>query len=559
MTGRGALALGALALILVVTAAWWALALLPLAAATPEWLMRAREVCFGAPPDALPDAGGWILLVGEPIGLLAVLVVVWGDALREGLRLASARPAGRIVLAGVGLGLVAGLGAAARLVAQAQAQPFATGGPVGRPIAADGLDRAAPALRLVDQHGDSVDLQRFRGRPVIVTFGFGHCSTICPLTVQAARSAVRRLADRRAALLVVTLDPWRDTPSRLAFVAAQWELDRDMHLLGGDVPAVESALSAWRVPRARNMASGDVAHPALVYIVDGGGRLAYALGPDADAIVGAVESLPEPAGDPNVLDGPAVPVGNGTARLFVELGTRGEPQVLGIALTGGALTGLAERMNTTSRCHDKNRDGTISHGECLGDYETELALPAGVREAGVPVGWATVNWNPEGHVAPAPPVWSAAHFDFHFFLATPALIRGIRTGPCGEFIHCEDSVRASKSLPPQHAPEGYLDVGAAVAAMGNHLIDSRDPELADSTLGFSSTFIYGAYDGKLIFLEPMVSHAFLAKRPQDCRPLRTPRAYATAGYYPTTYCVRYDVPSDTYRVTLEGLVRRQAG
>jgi protein SCO1/2 len=292
MTGRGALALGALALILAVTAAWWALALLPLAAATPEWLLRAREVCFGAAPDALPDAGGWILLVGEPIGLLAVLVVVWGDALREGFRLASARPAGRILLAGVGLGLVIGLGAAARLVAQAQAQPFATGAPRSRPIAADGLDRTAPALRLVDQHGDSVDLQRFRGRPVIVTFGFGHCTTICPLTVQAARSAVRRLADRRAALLVVTLDPWRDTPSRLPFLAAQWELDRDMHVLGGDVPAVESALSAWRVPRARNLASGDVAHPALVYIVDGGGRLAYALGPDADAIVGAVESLP---------------------------------------------------------------------------------------------------------------------------------------------------------------------------------------------------------------------------------------------------------------------------
>ena len=65
-----------------------------------------------------------------------------------------------------------------------------------------------------------------------------------------------------------------------------------MHLLGGDVSAVEGTLSAWRVPRARNMASGDIAHPALVYIVDGGGRLAYALGPDADAIVGAVESLP---------------------------------------------------------------------------------------------------------------------------------------------------------------------------------------------------------------------------------------------------------------------------
>ncbi len=83
-------------------------------------------------------------------------------------------------------------------------------------------------------------------------------------------------------------------------------------------------------------------------------------------------------------------------------------------------------------------------------------------------------------------------------------------------------------------------------------------ELADPTLGFSHTFIYGAYDGRLIFLEPMVSHAFLSSRPQQCRPIRPPKVYAAAGYYPTTYCVRYDAASATYRVTLEGLVHRPA-
>lgn len=259
------------------------------------------------------------------------------------------------------------------------------------------------------------------------------------------------------------------------------------------------------------------------------------------------------------LHSPAVPVGNGTARMFVERGPGGEPRVIGIALTEAALTGLATRMNTTSRCFDKNRDGTIAHGECLGDYQAELAMPEGAADLRLPFRWATVNWNPEGHLAPAPPVWSAPHFDFHFFMADPALIRGIRTGPCAEFIHCEDSARATTPLPTRHAPEDYINVGAAVAAMGNHLVDARDPELADPKLGFSHTFIYGAYDGKLIFLEPMVSHAFLSKRPQDCRPVRPPKAYATAGYYPATYCVRHDAASATYRVTLEGLAYRQAG
>lgn len=259
------------------------------------------------------------------------------------------------------------------------------------------------------------------------------------------------------------------------------------------------------------------------------------------------------------LVGPAAPVGAGEARMFLDLGPHGQPAAVGVALTEAALTGLAEQMNTTSRCHDKNGDGTISHGECLGDYQTTLALPDGAEELGLPLRWATVNWNPEGHLAPAPPVWSAAHFDFHFFLADPALIEGIRTGPCAEFIHCDDFRVASQPLPARHQPEGYIDVGAAVAGMGNHLVDSRDPELADPSLGFSGTFIYGTYGGKLIFLEPMISHRFLASRPDRCFPVRPPAAWAVAGYYPTSYCVGYDAGSRTYRVTLDGLVYRRAG
>ena len=293
MTGRGALALGALAAIVVVTAAWWALALWPLTAAAPEWLLRTREVCFGATRNALPNAGGWILLIGEPLGLIAVLAVVWGESLREGLRAAAARPAGRVILAGAALGLAGGLGAAARLVAEVRGEPFVVRAPadLSAAVAAGRVDDKAPALHLVDQHGDSVSLERFRGRPVIVTFAFGHCTTVCPLTVQEARTAARRLSGKGAVLLVVTLDPWRDTEPRLAYLARQWELGEGMHLLSGGVDGVERTLSAWRVPRARNPATGDVTHPSMVYVVGAGGRLEYALGADPAVIVAAVDEL----------------------------------------------------------------------------------------------------------------------------------------------------------------------------------------------------------------------------------------------------------------------------
>lgn len=260
-----------------------------------------------------------------------------------------------------------------------------------------------------------------------------------------------------------------------------------------------------------------------------------------------------PAG--RTLLGDEVPVGDGTARMFIDVSAEGTPLALGIVLTEGAMTGLATHMNTTSRCWDKSGDGHIAHGECLGDYESRLSMPAGSEELGLPFRWSTVNWNPEGHVPPAPHVWSAAHFDFHFFVTEPEVIHAIRPGPCGEFIDCEDFERASKPLPSHLLPQDYIDVGAAVPAMGNHLIDSDDPEIADPSLGFSKTFIYGVYDGRMIFLEPMVSHSYLASQPNACAPVKTPVAYADPGYYPTLYCTRYDPETRTYRVTLEKFVK----
>jgi hypothetical protein len=37
-----------------------------------------RAVCFGAARDELPNAGGWVLLVGQPLGMLGILLTAWG-------------------------------------------------------------------------------------------------------------------------------------------------------------------------------------------------------------------------------------------------------------------------------------------------------------------------------------------------------------------------------------------------------------------------------------------------------------------------------------------------
>src|SRR5512134_711894 len=143
-------ALGGLAFLGVVTVAWWAFALWPVSEQPAAWLVRARYVCFNVGPSGLPDASGWLLLIGQPIGMLAALMAIWGDAVRSGLRRVAARTSGRVLLGVCALALLAGLGAAGARVASARsdAVPFALDEAL--PETYPRLDQPAPALGLVD-------------------------------------------------------------------------------------------------------------------------------------------------------------------------------------------------------------------------------------------------------------------------------------------------------------------------------------------------------------------------------------------------------------------------
>ena len=84
--------------------------------------------------------------------------------------------------------------------------------------------------------------------------------------------------------------------------------------------------------------------------------------------------------------------------------------------------------------------------------------------------------------------------------------------------------------------------------MGVHAIDMTSPEFHGKP--FTETFIYGYDKGKLIFLEPMVTQAFLQSKPDVTTPVKTPEKYSEPAYYPSSYTVRYDKASGDYMVTL---------
>jgi cytochrome oxidase Cu insertion factor (SCO1/SenC/PrrC family) len=282
---RRAWARFALAGVIAVTAAWWALALWPLPATAPGWLSRTRAVCFGSTPSGLPDVQGWMLLFLQPALMLGQVVAIWGRDLAAEARTLAGSRAGRLTLAGFAIALLAVAGAAGARVrtATAMAARGAEAAPADPEFTRVG--EAAPALELVGADGSPVRLADLRGRPVRVAFAFAHCQTACPRLVHEVLAAQRALED--SAVIVVTLDPWRDTPKRLESIEARWGMTEGARVASGPVPQVEAALDAWGIERSRDARNGDLAHVPRVFVVDREGNVAF----EADADAGLLTEL----------------------------------------------------------------------------------------------------------------------------------------------------------------------------------------------------------------------------------------------------------------------------
>jgi len=284
-------AVSALGAIVAITISWWALALWPVTPSTPAWLLRTRVVCFGTMVNDLPNAGGWLLLIGQPIGMLTVLVTVWTAELRDGLAQTLRSVVGQVIVGLFAATVVAGVAGVGARVSGWPESSFSVGSEREIVSALTRINDETPAFALPDQRGETISLDRFRGRPVLVTFAYGHCETVCPIVVGDVLTAQRQLVDRSAVVVIITLDPWRDTPSRLASIATDWHMGSDTHLLSGAPPVVERALNAWRVPRVRNEKTGDLSHPSVVYVIGPDGRIAYVVQGNAEAIAAAVRAL----------------------------------------------------------------------------------------------------------------------------------------------------------------------------------------------------------------------------------------------------------------------------
>ncbi len=276
----------------------------------------------------------------------------------------------------------------------------------------------------------------------------------------------------------------------------------------------------------------------------------------AAAMATAGCSTEPPATSAGRLPGWQMKLGDGTVASYAELDAAGVPKAIGVAWSANALNGLPAGSDH-HRCFGRTKDGAIDAStQCQHNHEFVMPLPDAVARRGdIPFKWVLLNWNPEGHIPPG--VYDVPHFDVHFEMVPIAEIFAIQAGPCGpEFVRCDQFQIARKPLPPNYLAPDYVDVEAVVPAMGNHLIDTTGPEFQKQP--FTRSWIYGVYDGKVIFYEAMVAQAYIQSKPNACVPIKAPKGVAAAGYYPTEYCVRHNAATGEHSVSMEKFTRREA-
>jgi protein SCO1/2 len=132
------------------------------------------------------------------------------------------------------------------------------------------------SFALTDQYGALRRDTDFRGRFMLVYFGFTHCPDICPATLQAISAALDRLGGDAASVVPVfiTVDPARDTPAALAAYAAAFH--PRLVALTGDAAAIDAVARAYRVYYQAAAAAGGgdygVDHSSIVYLIGPDGR-----------------------------------------------------------------------------------------------------------------------------------------------------------------------------------------------------------------------------------------------------------------------------------------------
>jgi protein SCO1/2 len=158
--------------------------------------------------------------------------------------------------------------------------------------------RMAPQIAQKAADGKDFALDKYRGKVVVLEFGYTSCADVCPVSLALLKQARERLGPLRDKLQVVfvTVDPQRDTAPRLKAYLEQF--DPSFIGLTGSEEQMAAIRKAYGISATRKMVEGSktdytMGHSSYLYFIDPQGKLRALMpfGRPADDIVHDVTLL----------------------------------------------------------------------------------------------------------------------------------------------------------------------------------------------------------------------------------------------------------------------------
>jgi protein SCO1/2 len=135
--------------------------------------------------------------------------------------------------------------------------------------------RQAPEFSLEGTDGHELRMSRYRGKVVLLAFGYSSCTAVCPVTLATLAAAHRELGPLGSdvQVLYVTVDPEKDVPARLQAFLRKF----DASFIGGTGTAaqLESVRRDYGIS-AQKIRTGDgyaYSHSSFTYLIDRAGRI----------------------------------------------------------------------------------------------------------------------------------------------------------------------------------------------------------------------------------------------------------------------------------------------
>lgn len=151
-------------------------------------------------------------------------------------------------------------------------------------------------LKLTDQHGAARTLADLRGRPLVVAMIYTSCESVCPRITEDMKAVEASLPAEDLAgsdFVLFSLDPGRDTPQALEAFAKSHQLDQSRWRLFATDEAGVLDLAAVLGVKHRRAEDGEIAHSAIILIVDREGVVRYrqvGMGEDPAALIQALHA-----------------------------------------------------------------------------------------------------------------------------------------------------------------------------------------------------------------------------------------------------------------------------